>query len=322
MKAKSLLTIIIITFIVLLNSCSKEDTDTLIKSDFISESDILVFKSIEDFQSTISKVNKMNQSEREEYEKSRGFKSFGRTCDEFYNSIETSNFKCINEINEFVSKNSKYITFRTDYTGDTYCLPQEYDCKERYVFNKEKMYVIGDYVYRKIDDVLVSSNIMNLAELRNIVSSEEVINSPNFAIQKVESENSNYSKKEQYERRSTKGSYRLKLFIQTELFHYSLPWQWETHRETEYKITNYKSTLGIWFQSSLRTTYDIFLISHDHMSGIFRQVTGTGVNVNKAVIEDSDKIKLADGLTWDYPPYFSYYFATATNEKGCSVTFE
>lgn len=322
MKVKSLLTLIISTLVVLLSSCSKEYPETLLDSNIISDSEILVFKSIEDFQSTINKVNQMSQSELEKYEKSIGFKSFGRICDEIYYSIEPDSFKDIYEIKEFVSKNSNFITFHTDKTGDTYCLPQEFNNKERYVFNTEKMYVIGNYVYRKIEDTLVCSDIKNLTTLKNIISTEEVMNNPLFIIQKFDSESSDFAKKEQYEDDDPNGRYKLKLFIQTELFHYSLPGKWETHRETEFKITNYKKSLGIWFQSSLRTTFEIDLISYDDRSEIYRQVTASGNNVKEAVIKDSDKIKLQDGLSWDYPPYFSYYYATASNEAGCSVTFE
>jgi hypothetical protein len=92
---------------------------------------------------------------------------------------------------------------------------------------------------------------------------------------------------------------------------YSLPWKWETYRETEFKITNYKKTLGIWFQKSLNNNYTIRLISIDDMSGDEREVNFPNRTVNNSVISYSDKYYIQDGLTWDYVPYFSFYYTTA-----------
>lgn len=322
MKIKSFTKLFIFSLLVTFCSCTKEYSDTSLKNGAAVSSDIPTFKSFSEYRSAIEKTINMTDSELKDYEESRGYKSFGRICNEVYSSIQPENFKSIEEIKEFVSKQSMYLTLQTDKTGDIYCLPQEFDNNERFVLNKDKMYIIDGFVYRKFDDLTVYSNIKNLVKLKNVVSNEEVMNNPLFSIQKKDYESSSFTKKEQYEKPNDVGRYRLKLFIQTETFHYSTPWKWETHRETEYKITNYKKTLGVWFQNSLNTTFNIFLQSYDDISGDYREVSSSGTNVYNNVISYSDKYFIQEGLTWDYVPYFSYYYATARNSQGCTVTFQ
>jgi len=320
MRTNKLYTLVFLAFLVVFNSCTKEQ----VEEDFNSpiNNDMLVFNTVEEYNSAIEKTNSFNHDELLAWEEAQGYKSFGRLCDEFYYSMEPDSFKKIEEINEYVEKHGEFLVLQNDQFGDRYCFPMEYDDKQRYIYNMDKMYAIKDSVYRKVDEVIVYTNIKHFSILQRIKGVDEIFDNPLFKVKSVGIVNPSISKKEQYEDRSTNGRYRLKLFIQTELFHYSLPGKWETHRETEFKITNYKRTLGIWFQKKLRTDYQIDLISYDDRSQIYRQLTAIGNNVSDAVIKDSDKVKLQDGLTWDYPPYFSYYYATASNDEGCRVTFQ
>lgn len=315
------------TVLTVFNSgCSKDKE--LVPDVETAKTEMLVFKDYEEYAQAVSKTNSMTECELVEYEQSMGYKSFGRVCDEFYYSININKIKSIEDIHQMVEVNCKYLTFHTDYTGETYCLPQEFDNEARFVINEEKMYVIGNYAYKKLDRVLVSSEIQNIAQLKQIENVGEVQNNPLFKIQEIDKEKPNTSKKEQYEDHDDEWvgnkKYRIKLFIQTEIFHYTLPGKVETHRETEYRITNYLRRLGVWFQTKLYTDYEIHLISIDDRSNEERVVTTDGLNKNVygAVHRGDDKYKQSDALTWDYKPYFSYYYAHAKNSMGCEKTFQ
>lgn len=313
MKIKILLFAIIIA---LFSSCEKEQIETNL------EKEILVFSSFEEYHNTVQKTNAMNEVELALFEDSIGFVSFGRKCDEIYNSINPDEFKSIDEIKSFVMKNNEFMELISDYTKDLYCLPKEFNNNSRYVLNKDKMYIIGDIAFKLIENSLVSTKVKNIEALKETNSIENAFGRPIFEIQKLNS--SAPYKKHTIEDHNDVGNFRLKLFIQTELFHYTIPGiSWQTKRETEYKITNYKKTLGIYFTKKILTDYEILLRSSDSKSQIENLVTTNGMNHNvyDSVISESFKMLLAETITWDYPPYFIYYYAYAKNNEGCEMEF-
>ncbi|GAB1414966.1 hypothetical protein MASR2M117_03720 [Paludibacter sp.] len=57
------------------------------------------YDGVEEFNNTLLKVNSMTKSERLEWEKQQGFKSFGTICNEFYETIDPASFKSNEEAN-------------------------------------------------------------------------------------------------------------------------------------------------------------------------------------------------------------------------------
>ena len=100
---KALIAILSVSFA--LTSCSK--TSDELASVASTKQDILTFKTTEEFNATVQKVNSMKADERVAWEKSQGFKSFGTICDEFYATIEPQNFKTIEQVNDFVAKKQR-----------------------------------------------------------------------------------------------------------------------------------------------------------------------------------------------------------------------
>lgn len=115
-------------------SCEKEDV-ALSQPKTNETKDILSFATQEDFYKTLAKVNAMTKEERLAWEKKQGFKSFGTICDEFYETINPSSFKSVEEVKAFVAKNSDKIEFYTSSDGETYCVTKDFLSAERYLTN-------------------------------------------------------------------------------------------------------------------------------------------------------------------------------------------
>ena len=163
---KYALSILAITFV--MTSCSK--TSDELASVASTKQDILTFKTTEEFNSTVQKVNSMKTDERISWEKSQGFKSFGTICNDFYATINPQDFKTIKEIEDFVAKNNDKIQIYVNKDGDKYCEVQEFDNSARYLMNKEKMYIVGSTVVKQFLEGTVSTDIANIDVLKNAKS--------------------------------------------------------------------------------------------------------------------------------------------------------
>jgi hypothetical protein len=159
---KYILGISAITFV--MTGCSKNEDE--LASVVSNKQDILTFKTAEEFNTTIQKVNSMKLDERVAWEKSQGFKSFGTICDEFYKTIEPQNFKNIQEINDFIAKNNDKVQIYSNEAGDKYCEVQEFDNSARYLMNKDRMYIIGSKAIKKFNECSVSTDIVNIEALK------------------------------------------------------------------------------------------------------------------------------------------------------------
>jgi len=165
---KYALAVLAITFTFALTSCSKnEDALATVQN---SKQDILTFKTVDEFNETVQKVNSMKPEERIAWENSKGFKSFGTICDEFYKTIEPQNFKTIEDVNTFVASNSDKIQIYENKAGDKYCEVQEFDNSARYLMNEDRMFIVGDSVIKEFSEGRVSTNVANIDVLRKVKS--------------------------------------------------------------------------------------------------------------------------------------------------------
>lgn len=313
-----------LVIILALTSCSKNE-DAL-DSVQINEQNILTFTTVNEFDSVLNKVNELTSDERIAWEKSKGFESYGTLSNKIYESANPEEFKNTNEINSFVELNSNYIQLYTDLKGDTYCVPKEFENSERYLLNSDKMYVIGVTAYKKFDRELVSTNIANIKTLQNANKIEEIKTDQRFLISNSMKKSQIYKVTNIEAHEATNdakygtNTYRIKLWIQTEVFHYATPFDWETYRETEFTITNYSRSLGIWWGKTLSTTYSIDMTSWDERSDKYDTIIASATNHDIGSYNKTSKIKMSDGLSNDYPPIFANHNCSASNTKGCRVT--
>jgi len=147
-----------------LTGCSNNSDE--LASVATTKNDILTFANSQAFDSAKVKVASMKPEERVVWENSKGFKSLGTICDEFYKTIEPQNFKTMEDVNAFVSTNGDKVKIYENKAGDKYLEVQEFDNSERYLMNKDKMYIVGTTVFRKFDEATVSTDIANIAALK------------------------------------------------------------------------------------------------------------------------------------------------------------
>lgn len=303
-------------FSFLLNSCEKEEM-VITESETSNKQNILTFKTYDDFFKVLDEVSTMDEAKRKTWEASQGFESYGAICNDFYYSIDREKFKTEEEVIEFVEENSYYIDWYEE-SGEIYIHPNESDFSERFLMNGDKMFIIATRAYKKFEDGFVSTDIINLDVLKKAKNSKELsenrlveANSP----QKLPIYKS--TNVEEHEVRSTIGNYRIKLYIQTENFWAFAPDR--TLRETEFTISNYKKSIGIWWLTKMSTDYDIYLESWDDGTLQYHVCQGTGTNVSIDTYNQSTQIFICNGWTNQYYPIFSDIECSASNVYNCSV---
>ncbi len=172
---KNLFVVALLSFLFVFSACDK---NVLIPS---NEKDILTFNSVEDIDNEIIKLVDMSFDELVEYEKQKGYKSYGRECEEVYQSLNFDSFKTKEDIARFVDRNSDYLEIITDQYGDLYLETKLSNNKYRYILNKDKMYILNDSVRKVFNEGEISTKIENREKLsrirefddkNNIISSE------------------------------------------------------------------------------------------------------------------------------------------------------
>lgn len=182
MKKKNLIIQRLFTFIVafvtlFITSCSKEEVNKISNSP--ESLNILSFKNVKEYSEAQKIVNSLNTKELKTYEESRGYKSFGRLCDEFYNNINPEEFKSIEEIKLFVAKNSEYLQLLEDENGEFTLETVLLNNSNRYFLNKDKMFKIDETVYKVFEKGVAMASITNIELLKNV-------NDPNIFLTQVD----------------------------------------------------------------------------------------------------------------------------------------
>jgi len=306
MKIKSIKYIIgVLAITFTLTSCDKsEDAFSTIES---NKQEILAFKSIEEFNTTLNKVRTMKPEDRIAWEKSEGFTSFGTICDEFYKTIEPENFKSTDEAKGFVAAHNDKIQLINNSNGDIYCITQEFKNAERYILNQDKMYIIGATVYKKFEEDLVSTEIANIDILRIAKNSNELKSKKAFtssftdksSIQKIT--NTIVTKNEAYGN-NTIGSdtYRIHVWIET----LALSNNYKVYE----KICNYSRSLGIWWlmEAPIITTFSFSITDSqgNSMNSIFEKTTWV----------KNYEYEAASFAGYSGSPYFASYNCHAENK--------
>lgn len=286
-------------------SCKKEDI-AIQQTTNIEKQNILAFKTIEEFNETLVKVNSMSETERKTWETEQGFKSFGTICDEFYKNIDPKSFKNYNDVGNFVEKNSKYIELFTDANNETYCIPKEFYNAERFILNQDKMYIIGTTVFKKFDEKLIATNIINFNE----VYSAEKISDLNIylkdeqttPIQKVINTNITEASASGTCVIGTtiwnKDSYKVTAKIKTEPVSAGF--------YTTLSIYNYSMTLGIWWYIDAFSNYSFSYTVTDSNNNVRSASTSSGVWVTSSN-RSPTWISLFYNINNANNPYFLHY---------------
>ena len=196
------LELLLIAIVLVLSSCSKEPLQNVPK-DIESQSamqgvlpikdlslgsikernGMLVFQSIEHFFKATEDISRLNNLERLSFERNLKFNSFGTIADRFYDNIDFEKFKDDNTLRDFVSRNSNMLMLENkgelgdlstfDRIEEISILPADFFDTERWLMNKDKMYIIGNGIYKHFNDGMVvatpanPNNNVNIEKLKN-----------------------------------------------------------------------------------------------------------------------------------------------------------
>ncbi len=246
--------------ILVFNACNKDDLN------LSNDKEILTFNSVDDFNEELGKVLNMSTDELWDYEKSKGYKSYGRKCEEIYQSVDFDSFKAQDEIFDFVAENSDYLELVTDQNGDVYLETKLCNNEYRYIVDENKMFVLNDRVYKVFNEGKISTKIENREALLSIKvfdeQSSNVISGFQFHPTRILSSSvnivdeaslkaasSNCGKSD--EKRNTNGRNRTKIKIELK----------DKYKGNQYIVYHkglirpYKKTLGIWYWCTRTITY-------------------------------------------------------------------
>ncbi len=263
---KLILSIFVITFAI--TGCSKDED--IISASASSQQDILTFATVDEFNETLQKVNAMKPEERIAWEKEHNFKSFGTISNEIYDNVDPLLFKSVLDVKAFVELNSAYIQFFEDSKGDSYCVPKELENAERFLMNTDKMYIIGNAVYKKFDEELISADIIFKESLQSAENIDDLI--PAIK-QSVLSKTNSMSKvtsaivtSDEINGDITIGSdnYRLNIKMSSS----NVDENMTAYTVHQLNLVNYARWLGIWWARTYNTDYDILFKATDTGYGL------------------------------------------------------
>lgn len=106
----------------------------------------------------------MGREERKNYEESKGYMSFGRQCDEFYAKVDFDAFESIEEIKAFAASND-FIQLIEDENGEIILEKTLSANRDRYFINSDRLFQIGDFIYKIFEDGTASTHVDNLHKL-------------------------------------------------------------------------------------------------------------------------------------------------------------
>lgn len=118
----------------------------------------------------------------EQWEKSKGIKSFGKYCDELYLNSDFESFNSLGEIKAYIEKNKKYLQLIEDENGDLRVETILYNNPKRYLINHDMMYQVGDTIFKVFPQGIAVESSKNISKLKKLTN--EAFLSSNYHKQK------------------------------------------------------------------------------------------------------------------------------------------
>ncbi len=246
---KSLIILMLVSFVTI-QSCKKDDKT-------FKSTDYLTFENQEEFNNELNKVLSYTTAELKGYEANKGYKSFGRICDEIYENTNFENFSSFEELEAYVHSNNDYLQIIKE-DGELYVETKIYNNAFRYFMNENKIFGIGENVYKAIEGYIISTDVKNIEKVKNIneknynqyIKDERFIFSP--VIRKNISENydkdaqCNCGKSKTVRRDNGKNRTKLDLDLSLSL-HFDAFIGSYTNIYGKALVRPYKRTFGVWY---------------------------------------------------------------------------
>lgn len=334
-RKRFILFAIIMAAFALFVGCKKEKTEE--KNPSASEACVgmLHFNSAEEFRETQEKVLAMSETERREWERQQGFKSFATKCEELFEGLEAKGINSDEDIYSFVKENSDYFYIREE-EGEKYLTSYlEYSSYYQFV-DENRMLRIGDNVIKVFDEGVVTAPVINENNLLNVTSfyetAQECFNyyenfRPEFHIgTKDDDDGCNCGSQETIVRKTNDNGYErtyVRFYIDNDRivtgdtgfddFVYQQGYRYVCYRM---KVRPYRKNFGIWFWCQRTITYNVNYSVYDNAE--FRLVTD-----NKQGQDGGGKIDVLlhsfEGF-WSTEYYSSITGHASTPNASCVIT--
>jgi len=243
----------------------------------------IVYQNNNDFRDKLIEITNMTQEERENYELSKGYMSFGRYCDEFYNNINFESFKSQEDIIAFINKNKEYIEIIDEGNGE-FTIDVAYNDKSfRYMCGIDKILIINDTAYKILKTKIITCRINNIEELKNITednylnytNKEDFLFYDSKSILFATKDNSTNNGKS-LEATTTNDDNRTKTMAIIELGPPILNYKATCYAGV--KVRPYKKTLGIWYYCKRHIDLNTSFYVHYKIDDTWYSTTGYATN--------------------------------------------
>lgn len=158
---------IILAAFVLFMGCKKEETDRVLNEPQSSVSGMLHFGSAEEFLEAQQKVHSMSETERREWERQQGFKSYATYCYELLEELETEGIHSEKDVYRFVNDNPEYFIIHEE-KGEKYLLNRLDNSMYKYYVNKYQMIQIGYTIMKVFEEGIVYGTIEQIEEIQAV----------------------------------------------------------------------------------------------------------------------------------------------------------
>ncbi len=166
---------IVMAAFVLLVGCKKEKTENVAFTPQASVSGMLHFNSAEEFLETQQMVLAMSETERREWERQQGFKSYATKCYELLEELEAKGINSDQDIYDFVNENSEYFYIYEE-NGEKYLQNRLENSVYKYYANEDQMLQMGNNVIKTFEKGIVSGTMDQLDIIMSIDSFENANN--------------------------------------------------------------------------------------------------------------------------------------------------
>lgn len=261
MKTKYIYHAIWIIILFTITSCQKEKIDKTTTFKNSNDEKFIKFNSSIDYNATLKKVLSFSDVERKKWEETLGFKSFATICNEFYFSINPEEFSNIESLKNYVNINSEYLQLKQDETGDFTLEASLINDPIRYLLNRDRLFQIGDTVYKVLENSIIHSNIIYINKLKainegnflNYIADENIFIENQSLNEQGNLKDVTYNCGVWTEDRVTNGSERTYLRIGI----YSQNIGNGTEQGADFMVRPYKKILGIWYWCTRTISCDI-----------------------------------------------------------------
>lgn len=326
---------IVMAAFVLFVGCKKEKTEETPISTPEACLGILHFNSLEEFRETQEKVLAMSETERREWERQQGFKSYATKCEELFEELEAKGINSDEDIYNFIKENSDYFYIREE-EGEKY-LTSYLEFSSYYQFvDENRMVRIGSNVIKVFDEGVICAPTNKGEELLNVTTFYEPARDGFFYYENTQSEfleeskdnedGCNCGRQETIVRKTNVNGYErtyARFYIENKSistgnsgldeYYYLLGYRNVNYRM---KVRPYRKNFGIWFWCQRTISYNV---NYSVFDNFLCQV----VSDNKQGQDGGGKIDIILYSFQGYPTteyYSSITGHASTPDASCIIT--